>query len=125
MKRKFENVVLTDFNTLRLQDIDITEVDVLLDGLQEKINKHSLLGELGKGFDSEINLNNAAFEIEKLEFKDNIVYGDIYFLDNEKGGEALNFYMQNDNPVEFKLRAFISDFKIVSIITWDLDFKYE
>jgi len=122
-----KNYLLTDFNSDRWTGINLDIVDSQLNELNERIRIIGIIyGEVlnRKPKDFDVNFSNVSHTIERLTLLDGKVFGDITFLNNEKGCEAKAFI--NDENYIFDIRcAIVTDIDtneiiIKRIFTWDV-----
>lgn len=84
-----KNYLLTDFHTERWGGIDLDSVETQLEELKNRISIDGVLfGELGTPSNLDIHLKNVSHSIKNLIYSEGKIYGDIKFLDNEKGAFA-------------------------------------
>jgi hypothetical protein len=126
----FQKVLLTDFNKPRWSGIKINSVIFCLTDVIERANQNRLIGEYNLDLEmirdqAVINLMSVSHRIANIQFIDNCVYGDIYFLSHPLGKTAKQSY-ENEIHV-FSIRSMgIDDEKGITldkIITWDLVLK--
>lgn len=122
---KTKNYLLTDFNTVQWNGINIELVKEQLIELNKNIDKIGYLyGELGESTDFCISSINASHAIKNLTFKDNKIYGDIIFLNNENGEKAKSLINEFNDQFNFGIRSVgitkNNEIEINKIFTWDV-----
>lgn len=86
------------------------------------LNETIIMGEFGQVVNSaEITFDNVSHTIEKLIFKNNVIYGIVKILDNHKGKILQRAY--ENNKIYFHMRALGNvegeETVLQQIITWD------
>ena len=120
---KRKRYVLTDFNTERWNGTNMQTVKTAIENLN---NKHTnIYGEIGNPTTFDVSLNNVSHTISNLEFNnDGKVYGDVEFLDNDRGKRAKELIKLG---CRFGIRMNGSDdtwkggkITVNTIFTWDI-----
>lgn len=114
--------LLTDFNLPRWKNTDMMSVNNII----QKLNTSPFYGELEHPIDMSkddiIDLNNAVVQISNLSLEENRCYGDVEFLENEKGAIAQDIIQRGGR---FSIRASAvgnntTGIKFKEIVTWDV-----
>jgi len=114
-------VLLTDFNSTRWYNVNEESVNTAIDKFLNRENS-LCIGELGHPDTCEIHLGNATHAISDISSEDMKIFGQIEFLNSEKGKLANELF--NSNLCELGIRAVgitnVHETIIHDIISWDL-----